>query len=92
VLSTDNKKGEYNQAGSFCQSKSVEILEISGFKRCSNLYRKSARLCRKNQLEVSSRIGDLISQERDLRPGYLARVLTGGEGKKKRRQHKLTAF
>jgi hypothetical protein len=32
VLSTDDKKGEYNQAGSFCQSKSVEILEISGFK------------------------------------------------------------
>ena len=32
VLSTVDKKGEYNQAGSFCQSKSVEILEISGFK------------------------------------------------------------
>jgi hypothetical protein len=32
VLSTDNKKGEYNQAGSFCQSKSVENLEISSFK------------------------------------------------------------
>jgi len=44
VLSTDNKKGEYNQAGSFCQSKSVEILEISGIKRCSNLYWKSGKV------------------------------------------------
>jgi hypothetical protein len=57
VLSTDNQKGEYNQAGSFCQSKSVEILEISGFKGVLICIVNQGKFGRKKWLLFQGRIG-----------------------------------